>query len=307
MFSREAILHQIDADRIEPIQQQVEVEYDNTLQLPISFRYGGRRYEITEVIASFRDSADTPSVLYLVRVGEAVYALYLDPIRQESSSLWRCQWVLHFRVEEEDKEETMLVDLRLKQVADFHGHLCPDLAIGYRASRYALEALAVEKLWGGDLRAIVENTTSAVDAVQQVTGCTVANRRLRLHDHGRHIYTFACGQGPGLRLALKPGALPPDPEFLTLEQVIQAGQATLAQTARYQALLDRRILTLLQLAPEALFEVTRVAVEWPESPFTSALVPCDNCGELVVETHLIAAGERRLCRPCSDRERVECR
>ncbi len=304
MLSREAIFHQIDADRVEPIQQQIEVEYDNTLQVPVSFRRDGRRYEITEVIAAFHESADAPSALYLVRTGEAVYALYLDPIRQESPSVWRCQWVLHFQVEEEEEErEAMLVDWKLKQVADFHGHLCPDLAIGYRASRYALDTLAVERLWGEELHAIVENTTSAVDAVQQVTGCTVANRRLHLYDYGRHIYIFACGEGPGLRLALKPGVLPADPEFLALEQAIQSRQATLAQTVRYQTLLDRRIATLLQLAPEALFEVTRITVEWPEVSFTSALIPCDACGELVVETHLIADGERRLCRPCSEGEK----
>jgi len=196
----------------------------------------------------------------------------------------------------------MLVDLKLKQAADFHGHLCPDLAIGYRASRYALDQLAVERLWGGELRAVVENTTSAVDAVQQITGCTLANRRLRLHDYGRHVYTFVYGEGSGLRLALKAGVALPEPEFLALEQAIEAGQATLLQTARYQTLLDRRIAALLQLAPEALFDVGRVTVEWTKAPFTSTLVPCDSCGELVAETHLVAAGGRHLCRPCRDRE-----
>lgn len=302
MLSREAIFRQIDADQVEPIQQRIAVDYDNTLQAPLCFRRDGRRYEVTELVASFREAPDDPSALFLVRTGQEVYALYQDLIEQTGPFLWRGQWVLHFQVEEEEREEPMLVDLKLKQAADFHGHLCPDLAIGYRASRYALDQLAVERLWGDELRAVVENTTSAVDAVQQLTGCTLANRRLRLHDYGRHVYTFICGEGSGLRLALKPGVALPEPEFLALEQAIEAGRATLIQTARYQTLLDRRIAALLRLAPEALFDVARVTVEWTEAPFTSALAPCDGCGELVIASHLAVTSGRHLCRPCSERE-----
>lgn len=298
MLSRDAIFRQIDADRVEPIQQRIVVDCDNTLQAPLSFRHDGRRYEITELIASFRDSPDDPSALFLVRTGHEVYALYQDLMEQEGPFLWRGQWVLHFQVEEERREDSMLVDLQLKEAADFHGHLCPDLAIGYRASRYALDQLAVERLWGSDLRAIVENTTSAVDAVQRLTGCTVANLRLRLHDHGQHVYTFVCGEGPGLRLTLRPDALPLDPEFLVLEQTIQARHATLLQTARYQTLLDRRIAALLELTPELLFDVRRVAVDWPEIPFTSALVSCGGCGEMVVETQARFLQGQPYCIPC---------
>jgi formylmethanofuran dehydrogenase subunit E len=209
MLSREAIFLQIDADRVEPIQKRIEVEYDNRLRKPVGFCCEGRRQEVTELIGCFRELQHDPSLLYLVRTGEGVYALYQDLIEQERPFLWRGQWVLHFKVEELKEERSMLVDLQLKLVADFHGHLCPDLVTGYKASQYALDTLALERLWGGDLRAIVENTTSAVDAVQRLTGCTVANRRLRLYDYGRHVYTFVCGEGLGLRLALSRQALVP--------------------------------------------------------------------------------------------------
>jgi len=298
MLSREAVFRQIDAERVEPIQRRIAVDYDNTLQVPLGFWYEGQHYEVTELIASFRESTNDPSVLYVVRTRQGVYALYQDLIEWQSPFLWRGQWVLHFQVEEE--ENTMLVDVKLKQAADFHGHLCPDLTIGYRASQYALDKLFLERMWGGELRAIVENTTSAVDAVQRLTGCTLANQKLRLYDYGRHVYTFVVrGEEPGLRLALRSGAAPPDAEFLALEQASQGEQATMKQIARYHTLLDRRISTLLRLAPEDLFDVQRVAVDWPETPFTSALVPCDGCGEWIVETHLIASDGKRLCRPCA--------
>lgn len=301
MLSREAVFRQIDADRVEPIQRRIAVEYDNAFQTPLSFRHNGCHHEVTELIARFHESPDDPSTLYLIRTKQGVFAVDQDFLRWDKPFLWRGQWVLRFRVTELEEEGPMLVDIKLKQAADFHGHLCPDLAIGYRASQFALDNLTQEITRHGNLRAIVENTTSAVDAVQQLTGCTLGNRRLRLYDEGRHVYTFVYGEGLGLQLTLKAGVLPPDADFLALEKAIQTGRATLAQTARYQTLLDQRIARVLQLAPEALFDAGRIAVEWPEIPLTSELALCHSCGVLVATSHLAASGAGALCRPCGDR------
>jgi formylmethanofuran dehydrogenase subunit E len=239
MLTKEAVFRQIDADQVEPIQQLVTVDYDNTIQMPVSFRYRDRHYEVTELIGSFRESPHDPSVLYLVRARQGVYALYRDLTKPESQSLWRGQWVLHFKVEEE-KEAAMLVGVKLKRAADFHGHLCPDLVIGHRAGQTALASLALQLMYWSNLRVIVENTTSAVDAIQLLTGCTLGNRRLLLRDDGKHVYTFVYGKGEGLRLSLRPEALPESSQFLALEERIQTGRATMLETARYQALLDER-------------------------------------------------------------------
>ena len=197
----------------------------------------------------------------------------------------------------------MLVDMKLKRLADFHGHLCPDLAIGYRAYRYALTRL--ELLWSPDFRVIVENAGSAVDAVQQVTGCTLGNGRLIVRDYGKHAYTFVYGEGAGLRLTLRPEALSPGSDFLALEERIKAGRATMLETARYQVLLDKRVSALLNLPDEALFSTQRVAAKWPTEPITSVLMRCDHCGEMVAASHLVAIGGRRLCQPCAEqKERI---
>jgi formylmethanofuran dehydrogenase subunit E len=301
MLTKEAIFRQIDADRVEPIQQLVAVDYDNALQMPISFRYQDHDYEVMEVIGRFRESQCDPTVLYLVRTrleSDECYALYLDLTNPEGCFLWHGQWVLHFRVEEE-QEDDMIVEMKLKRAADFHGHLCPDLVIGYRAGQTALARLTLELIYWQNLRVIVENTTSAIDAVQLLTGCTLGNHRLLLYDYGKHAYTFIYGKDEGLRLSLRPEALPESSHFLALEERIQTEQATMLETARYQALLDERIATLLDISADALFSAQRVAVEWPEDPLTSALALCDGCGELVVETHLISSDGKQLCRTCS--------
>jgi formylmethanofuran dehydrogenase subunit E len=299
MLTREAIFRQIYADYVEPIQQIVAVEYDNALQSPIYFRHRNRDYEVTEVIGRFRTSPSDPSVLYLLRAHDEVYALYRDLARSASPFLWRGQWVLHFRVDEE-YENDMLVDMTLKRAADFHGHLCPDLTIGYRAGQTALARLTLERMYWQNLRVIAENTTSAVDAVQLLTGCTLGNCRLRLRDWGKHVYTFVYGDGEGLRLALRPDAIPENTQFLILEERIQTEQAIMSEMAHYQALLDERIAALIAAPADALFSTQRVAVEWPDEPVTSALAPCDGCGDVVLKTHLTVRDGKRLCRLCAD-------
>ncbi|MCX7681095.1 MAG: FmdE family protein [Anaerolineae bacterium] len=305
MLTREAIFRQIHADRVEPIQQLVAVDYDNTLQAPISFHYGGRDYEVTEVIGRFRASTHDPSVLYLVRAHQEVYALYRDLTRPASPFIWHGQWVLHFRVDvDQEQGDDMLVDMKLKRVADFHGHLCPDLVIGYRAAQAALPRLTLERMYWQNLRVIVENTTSAVDAVQILTGCTLGNRKLWLRDWGKHVYTFVYGQDEGLRLSLQERAMPENTHLLMLEEKIQKEQASMRETAQYQVLLDEYIAALLTTPDEVLFAFQRVAVTWPIEPCTSARALCACCGEPVLKTHLVQQEGKYVCRACSEKPYV---
>ncbi len=297
MLTRPAILRQIAADQVEPIQEIVDVEYDNALQTPLSFRRHGVRFEILELLGAFREQHDSPSVLYLVRAGDQVYALCAE-IPKPSPLRARGRWVLRFHVRE-PQEEPVLVDFQLKRIADFHGHLCPELVIGYRACQCALSRLNLELLAAPGLRVLVENTTSAVDAIQHMTGCTTGNGRLVVQDNGKHVYTFIDGDGEGVRLSLKPNWMLFDPEFLALEAQIQAEQATLWEVARYQALLDERIVTLQHLDETELFDIQPVSAAWPSDRITSALVPCSRCGELTAPTHLVIIGGRQVCLACA--------
>lgn len=301
MLQREEVLRLIDADRLEPIQEEVKVEFDNGLQSPLSFNHRGRHHEVLRVIGVFPVNTGDPSLLYLVQTGWGIYALHLK-LRAEGGEgrLQRGQWVLHFRVEEGDVErDHMLVEMQLKMAADFHGHLCPDLVIGYRACRHALAGLGAELSWSPRSWVVAENSTSALDAVQKLTRCTLGNGRLLVRDLGKHCYTFANGEGRGLRLILRSQSLNPDGELASLELRVAAGEATLDETARYQALLNSRVSALLQVPASALFDCRRVVVTRPSEPATSVLTPCDLCGEPVIVSHLTEVGGRRLCRPCA--------
>ena len=101
MLGREAILKQIAADRVEPIQELVAVDYDNGRQMPVRFRHRGGQYQVEELIGSFRGPPGCPSILYVVRTAEGAFGLLLDlQAVRESRHLHRGRWVLHYRVEE---------------------------------------------------------------------------------------------------------------------------------------------------------------------------------------------------------------
>ncbi|PIU23820.1 MAG: formylmethanofuran dehydrogenase, partial [Chloroflexi bacterium CG08_land_8_20_14_0_20_45_12] len=76
----------------------------------------------------------------------------------------------------------MLVNMQLKRVIDFHGHLCPDLVIGCKAYELAMKTLCHRENLDGGLIVIAENTTNAIDAIQCLSGCTLGNQRLKIHD-----------------------------------------------------------------------------------------------------------------------------
>jgi formylmethanofuran dehydrogenase subunit E len=218
------IFRQIYNDNIVPIQECVSVDFDNRLQTPVSFQYLERQYEVLELLGAYPDQAGMPGITFLVRTRNGIYALrfeLVDANVDRNNVRAPARWVLHYFVEEspDQSEVEMLVDLRLKQIADFHGHLCPDLVIGYRAAQYALSRLEV-KLALPSLRAMVENNTSAVDAIQQLTGCTPGNLRLMVRDEGKHVYIFLVNRQYGLCLTLAPAGQDVSPVFLRLEDKI---------------------------------------------------------------------------------------
>lgn len=78
------------------------------------------------------------------------------------------------------------------ETVTFHGHSCPGLAIGYRMTQSALNALARYRTEDEELVAIVENDACGVDALQYLSGCTFGKGNLIFKDHGKHAYTLFC-------------------------------------------------------------------------------------------------------------------
>jgi len=134
----------------------------------------------------------------------------------------------------------------------FHGHLCPELAIGYRAALIARARLGFGRHDQGPQSVLVHAPSSAADAIQYLTGCTVGKGNLVLENGGCHAFCFENRRG---RLLLKvlPGVLDKAPELREIEEEAQRGPVSRERLARYQAEVDRLVRRILEAPDEALF------------------------------------------------------
>jgi formylmethanofuran dehydrogenase subunit E len=163
----------------------------------------------------------------------------------------------------------------LKPVIDFHGHFCPGVLIGWRASKLALKLLDVSRDRDEELAAVAENDACGVDAVQYILGCTFGKGNLFFRDYGKQAFTiFRRSDGKGIRLVLNP------PEH----------ELTREESAR----------RLLEESDEALFSVGDPKEEMPERAVIRTSVLCDLCGERAMETRVSTLEDgRHACVPCA--------
>jgi len=187
-----------------------------------------------------------------------------------------------------------------KRCAAFHGHVCPGLAIGYRAAKAGLEWLREHRAMDEELVAIVETDACGVDAVQVLTGCTFGKGNLIHRDFGKQVFTFmGRGSGKGVRLALKAGAIDLGDEHRALTQKIREETATPEEREAFWALHRERCSDTLEAPADALFSVRTVDTDLPAKAKIESSIPCDACGEPTMASKMVESTGRRLCRGCA--------
>ena len=190
------------------------------------------------------------------------------------------------------------------RVARFHGHVCPGLAIGYRAANAAMRHLGGPRSRDEELVAIVENDSCAVDAVQALTGCTFGKGNFIFRDYGKQVFTFLRRPtGAGVRVSLRAGATRPPTGKARLDALsakVSRGEASEAERRLQRKLRTDQILSM----PEAeLFDVQRVKIRLPELARIHRSAECERCGEPTMETRMVWAGRKRFCIPCAQMHR----
>ena len=157
--------------------------------------------------------------------------------------------------------------------AQFHGHECGGLTIGYKASLYAIELLKLEFSADEQVVCISENDACGVDAVQVMLGCSVGKGNLLFHMRGKQAFSFYNRKtGQAVRLVLKP-----KPEGMTKAESF----------AYYQA-----------CKPEDMFEVKEATIRLPEAARLFDSYVCDCCGEVTGANWIRLAGDKKLCLDC---------
>jgi formylmethanofuran dehydrogenase subunit E len=198
------------------------------------------------------------------------------------------------------------MDKMIQKVKDFHGHLCPGLTMGVRAAEIALREIGPHSV-DEEVVAVVETDMCAVDAIQSLTGCTFGKGNLIHRDYGKNAYTFIRrSDGKAIRIITHPDGWPPDhPERQALFEKVRADTATEVERRRYWELHEERALAVLNIPEEQLFEVREVQANVPQHARVHTSIPCDECGEMTMETRIRRFDGRNLCIPCF--EQVETR
>lgn len=161
--------------------------------------------------------------------------------------------------------------------AQFHGHKCPGLAIGYRAAVLAMEKLGLsEGSQDEELVCISENDACGVDAIQVITGCTAGKGNLIFHMTGKEAYSFYCRKsGKSIRL------------------VFQRDDTEKTKMSK-----EERMQQILTAPAKELFVCKPATLKLPEEAKIFGNVVCAKCGETIPEPLARLENGQILCLDC---------
>jgi len=190
-----------------------------------------------------------------------------------------------------------------RRCAEFHGHICPGLSIGYMAARAGLERLHSLRASDEELVAEVETDACGVDAVQVLTGCTFGKGNLVFRDCGKQAFTFfSRSTGQGVRASLRAGAFSPDSRQRELLDKMRQGTATAEEEREFWELQRHKSREVLEKPLEELFSLEWVSRSMPDKAVIEGSEPCDGCGEPTMASRMRHIGEAKYCLDCADRK-----
>jgi len=201
-------------------------------------------------------------------------------------------------------------DLRglLEVAREFHGHICPYVSLGVKASLLAMRELGVARLSFEEsvqesILAIVECNNCFADGVQVTTGCTLGNNSLIYFDLGKDALTLVRRGGwEGVRIyvdgeRLREGYFPKEAVEL-FERVITRREGTSGDRDRLKQVWGEIGYQMLEL-PEEEFKVQRVEIPPIEPAPIFKSLRCSSCGELAMETRAIQINGKPHCLRCA--------
>ncbi|MHB1651233.1 MAG: FmdE family protein [Desulfitobacteriaceae bacterium] len=95
-----------------------------------------------------------------------------------------------------------------EQVIDFHGHTCPEVAVGFRVAQLAQHELGIRPAPNSELLVTAETHSCALDAFQVLNKATVGRGALRIEEKRKHVYYFQySGTETLVRIAVKESIL----------------------------------------------------------------------------------------------------
>lgn len=160
-----------------------------------------------------------------------------------------------------------------KKCVEFHGHECPGLAIGFKASEAAKKRLGISFSQDEEVVCVTENDACGVDAIQVLTGCTFGKGNLIYRGTGKNAYSFFVrSTGESLRMILKPF------------------NGKMSRKERQFYILTSDI--------EELFIFSKPKYELPERARLFTTIVCEECGEGAPEYKIRLQEGKKVCLDC---------
>ncbi len=311
------VLRSIKYDLVEYIQAKVSVDFGNAGQIPISFIYNKKTYVIKEVLGRFlkRDVFLSNGFLVTVNDGDVFYIYFHTRNFAQHMQICEGNWILCFRILNDHElmafyreDRKVLLNMTMKMLVDFHGHICPDLVIGAKLSEYIQQLVSETSGLDVGISILAQNCTSAIDAIQVLLGTTFGNQRLQVLDFGKHIYSrLIIDAEKSYMFSMRKQYYGDEDEFENLEQKILNSQITLEEAVNFQKLMDRRIETLFSLTPAELFGCDSIERGQPFYEIPSIYLTCSECGHQVVKNRSINYHNKIYCVSCFQDVCKECK
>ncbi|MCK9587011.1 FmdE family protein [Methanothrix soehngenii] len=189
------------------------------------------------------------------------------------------------------------MDDDFKEAAEFHGHTCPGLAIGYRIAKYVKEHYPRSQ--DEELVCIAENKSCSIDAIQFMLGCTAGKGNLLFKDYGKQAFTFySRDKNKALRIYFRGGILKGMDE---LRQKMVLGELGPEDRERMAAFRSQATEKVLSARDEDILTVEEVDIPAPEKARIHPSLKCEECGEEFMEILGRTAGGKVLCKGCFER------
>jgi len=183
---------------------------------------------------------------------------------------------------------------------EFHGHICPGLAIGFQAARILMERLGVRRAPDEELVMIVETDACGADAIQVMTGCTFGKGNFIFRNHGKNAFSLVDRKRRrGMRVCLRPDIFKADPDFFSLSEKVQNDEASPMQLERFRQLQQERTKKILDADSESLFKIEEISPDIPPKARITESGICDFCGEPTKMDLLRQMNGEKSCIPCS--------
>lgn len=160
-----------------------------------------------------------------------------------------------------------------KKCAEFHGHVCGGLAIGFKAALYATDLLGLNFSGDEEVVCVTETDACGVDAIQVILGTSVGKGNLLFHMTGKQAFSFYNRTtGKSVRLVLKAW-----PEGVPREKMLD---------------------WFMNKDPKDLFDVKEVRIQLPEHARIFENYTCEQCGEATGSNWIRIRNGKKLCLDC---------